>query len=262
MTGAECISAISQASNIEPPDPVRYWAFNARSKAVRLSSQTAKGQNKINRGDMKNVVRIGWGAGIVIALGACATNDQGQAVIDTNQVNAVIGKLLTPPPANSDGNSGSSGGNSNSSSSADNSDSDYQPAANDKYVVVASDQDVEVSGGNTYIWATDPNGHRHRVLYGHGDQRAQLLARRAQLQRVVARNGGTLPTHAGIVKNSGAGAQSVAQKGKQPNTPAASTHVGAVPVIAKVAAPGKATPAAPAPAKPTAARQPEKKTTS
>jgi hypothetical protein len=207
---------------------------------------------------MNNIVRIAWGAGIVIALSACATNDQGQAVIDTNQVNVVIGKLLTPPSANSDG----SGDSSSDSGSADNSDSNYQPATNDKYVAVASDQDVEVSGGNTYVWATDSNGHRHRMLYGHGDQRAQLLARRAQLQRVAARNGGTLPTHAGPVKNSGTGTQSIAQNSKQLNSPMTSTHAGAAPVVAKAAAPAKVAPAAPAPAKPTAARQPEKKTTS
>ena len=211
---------------------------------------------------MKNIMQIAWGAGIVIGLSACATNDQGQAVIDTNQVNVVIGKLLTPAPANGDGNSGNSSDSSSDSSSSDNSDNNYQPAANDKYVAAASDQDVEVSGGNTYVWATDPNGHRHRMLYGRGDQRAQLLARRAQLQRVAAHNGGTLPTHAGIVKNSGMGSQSMAQNGKQPNTPATNTHAGAAPVVAKVAAPAKVAPAAPAPARPTTAKQPEKKTTS
>lgn len=214
----------------------------------------------MNRGDMKNIVRIAWGAGVVAALSACATNDQGQAVIDTNQVNVVIGKLLTPQSTNGDSNSDSSSDDSNSS--ADNSDSNYQPAPNDKYIAVASDQDIEVSGGNTYVWATDPNGHRHRVLYGRGDQRAQLQARRAQLQRVAAHNGGTLPTHAATVKNGGAATRATAQNGKQPNAAMAAAHPGAAPAATKVAAaPAKPAAAAPAPAKP-AAKQPEKKTTS
>jgi hypothetical protein len=202
---------------------------------------------------MKNIVRMVCGAAAVIAMSACATNDQGQAVIDTNQVNIVIGKLLTPSPASSEDNSDNS------------SDSSSKSSANDKYVAVASDQDVEVSGGNTYIWAADANGQRHRVLYGTGDQRAQLLARRSLLQREAARDGGTLSAHTGGLRNGGTGTQSMAPNSKQSNAPAARTHGGAAPVVANVAVPAKAGPVTPAPAKaakPAAARQAEKKTTS
>jgi hypothetical protein len=210
----------------------------------------------MNHGDMKNIVRVVCVAVAVIALNACATNDQGQAVIDTNQVNIVIGKLLTPSPANGDDNSDNSG---------DSSDKNFKSDTNDKYVAVASDQDVEVSGGNTYVWAADANGQRHRVLYGNGDQRAQLLARRTQLQREAARDGGTLPAHTGVARNGGTGTQSMAQNGKPSNASAARTHGGVAPVVANATVPAKAgsvTPAPAKPAKPAAVRQPEKKTTS
>jgi hypothetical protein len=210
----------------------------------------------MNQGDMKNLVRVVCAAVAVIALNACATNDQGQAVIDTNQVNIVIGKLLTPLPANSDDSSDNSG---------DSADNNSRSAPDDKYVAAASDQDVEVSGGNTYIWAADANGQRHRVLYGNGDQRAQLLARRTQLQKEAARNGGALSAHAGAARNGGTATQSMAQNGKQSNASAARTHGGAAPVVANAAVPAKAGPltSAPAkPAKPAAAKQAEKKTTS
>jgi hypothetical protein len=61
MTGAASVLGMPQAPNTELSDPVRDRTFNAWSKTLRFSSDTTKGKSKMNRGDMKNIVRTPCG---------------------------------------------------------------------------------------------------------------------------------------------------------------------------------------------------------
>jgi hypothetical protein len=201
---------------------------------------------------MKNSARAACSLGLLIALSGCATNDQGQAVIDTDKVNKFVGQLLTPPAAGND--------NADKSSDSASDDDDYTPEASDKYVRNVGDQDIQVVNGDTFVMVPDANGKRHRVFYGHGDLHADVMARHAQLQRVIAHNGGNLPNHP--VKSSSSAAHVTAQNGRP--TPdardqkTASASAKTAPGIHTVAAP--VTPkAAPAPAiKPAVATKTEK----
>lgn len=64
---------------------------------------------------------------------------------------------------------------------------------NDIYVAAALDSDIVFAGGNTYIWITGPDGHRHRHLYGHGDRRQEIFRRRDNLHSVMAHRGAPPP---------------------------------------------------------------------
>jgi hypothetical protein len=210
------------------------------------------GDKQPKGGDVKNSARAACGLGLLIALSGCATNDQGQAVIDTDKVNQIVGQLLTPPAAGND--------SADKSSDSASDDDDYTPEASDKYVRNVSVQDIQVVNGDTYVMVPDANGKRHRVFYGHGDLHADVMARHAQLQRVIAHNGGNLPNHP--VKSSGTAAHAMAQNGRLPSdareqkTLAASAKT--APGMHTVSAP--VTPkAAPAPAiKPAVATKSEK----
>jgi hypothetical protein len=109
-------------------------------------------------------------------LAGCATNEQGQLVIDPNKVNSVIATALAPsPPVVVE--------------------EAYQPLPTDVYVANVVERDVFVSGGDTYIWVAGPNGVRHRQFYAHGDHRADIVHRRDELHRVMANHEGRLPDH-------------------------------------------------------------------
>ncbi|MCC8391514.1 hypothetical protein LJ656_02855 [Paraburkholderia sp. MMS20-SJTR3] len=111
-------------------------------------------------------------------LAGCATNEQGQLVIDPNRVNQVIVSALTPPPA-----------------VVVESEPVYQPMPTDMYVANVVDRDVVIVGGDTYIWAVGPDGIRHRQFYAHGDHRAEVFHRREELHHVLANHDGHLPAH-------------------------------------------------------------------
>jgi hypothetical protein len=111
-------------------------------------------------------------------LAGCATNEQGQLVIDPNKVNEVIATALTPPPP-----------------APVIVEPAYEPLPTDVYVANVVDRDVVIVGGDTYIWAVGPDGIRHRQFYAHGDHRADVLHRREELHRVMASHDGHLPGH-------------------------------------------------------------------
>ncbi|WP_230412979.1 hypothetical protein [Paraburkholderia antibiotica] len=127
-------------------------------------------------------------AACAIFLAGCATNEQGQLVIDPNRVNAVIVGALTPPPP-----------------AAVVVEPVYQPLPTDVYVANVVDRDVVIVGGDTYIWAVGPDGIRHRQFYAHGDRRADVLHRREELHHVMASHDGHLPMHPFGGEHSGGG---------------------------------------------------------
>jgi len=112
-------------------------------------------------------------------LAGCATNEQGQLVIDPNKVNEVIATALTPPPP-----------------APVVVEPAYEPLPTDVYVADVVDRDVVIVGGDTYIWVVGPNGVRRRQFYAHGDHRADVFHRREELHRVMASHDGHLPGHA------------------------------------------------------------------
>ncbi len=59
------------------------------------------------------------------------------------------------------------------------------PEANDVYISAATNCDVVFLGGSTYVWATGPDGRRHRHFYGHGDRRQEVFHRRENLRSIV-----------------------------------------------------------------------------
>ena len=122
--------------------------------------------------------------GLALLLGGCMTNDQGQTVMDPDKVSKFVSAVLTPPPPAK----GDDGANPD--------DQGYAPAPNDQAVADATQSDIVVQNGNTYVMATDAAGHRRAVFYGHGDVRAQVIARHEQLRQVMADNGNKLPTRA------------------------------------------------------------------
>lgn len=113
-------------------------------------------------------------------LAACATNDQGQLVVDPNKVNEVLAGVLNPPPP----------------APPETDEEAYQPMPNDSYVSAVADADVVIVGGDTYIWVAGPDGIRHRRFYAHGDHRQDVFHRREELHRVMVNHAGHLPDHA------------------------------------------------------------------
>jgi hypothetical protein len=111
----------------------------------------------------------------------CVTNDQGQLVVDPNQVNAVVAAFNPPPPP---------------PPAPVIVEEAYQPMPNDVYISAVADRDVVIYGGDTYIWVVGPDGLRHRRFYAHGDHRADVFHRRDELHRVMVSHGGRLPDHA------------------------------------------------------------------
>jgi hypothetical protein len=156
-------------------------------------------------------------------MAGCATNEQGQLVIDPNKVNEVLAGALAPPPPPPPAVV----------------EEVYQPMPNDVYISTVVDHDVVIVGGDTYIWVVGPDGARHRRFYAHGDHRADVFHRREELHGVMNNHGGHLPDHA-IAAHGPAG---------HPAT-AAQNH--AMPV-AHVAVPNK-----PAPSGKPAAKDPKK----
>jgi hypothetical protein len=69
----------------------------------------------------------------------------------------------------------------------------YVPEPHDAYISVALDSDIVFVGGNTYIWYVGHDGRRYRHFYGHGDMRAEVMRRRANLRLVMAHHDGHLP---------------------------------------------------------------------
>jgi hypothetical protein len=69
----------------------------------------------------------------------------------------------------------------------------YVPEPHDAYISVALDSDIVFVGGNTYIWFVGHDGRRYRHFYGHGDMRAEVMRRRANLRLVMAHHDGHLP---------------------------------------------------------------------
>jgi hypothetical protein len=112
----------------------------------------------------------------------CATNEQGQLVVDPNKVNEVIASVLTPPPP--------------PPPEPVVVEEAYEPMPTDIYVSTAVDRDVVFMNGDTFIWVVGPDGVRHRHFYAHGDHRADVFHRRDELHRVMMNHGGHLPDHA------------------------------------------------------------------
>jgi hypothetical protein len=133
---------------------------------------------------MKRVVFAVSGLAVASMISGCMTNEQGQTVLDPDKVNVFVSAVLTP------------GQQAKDSEDTDADTQGYAPAANDQAVANAQPADVVVQNGNTYLMAPDASGHRRPVFYGHGDMRAQVMTRHAQLQQVIAHNGGALPNHA------------------------------------------------------------------
>lgn len=128
---------------------------------------------------MKTSFRISLASIACAAVVAgCATNEQGQLVVDPNRVNAVLASALAPPPPPVV------------------VEEVYQPMPNDVYISGVVDHDVVFVGGETYIWVVGPDGVRHRRFYAHGDHRADVFHRRDELHRVMVNHGGHLPDHA------------------------------------------------------------------
>jgi hypothetical protein len=111
----------------------------------------------------------------------CATNEQGQLVIDPNKVNEVLAGALSPPPP---------------PPPPMVVEEVYQPMPNDIYVSTVVDRDVVFVGGSTYIWVVGSNGVRHRQFYTHGDHREDVFRRRDELHKVMISHAGRLPDHA------------------------------------------------------------------
>jgi hypothetical protein len=132
---------------------------------------------------MKRVVFAVSGLAVASMISGCMTNEQGQTVLDPDKVNVFVSAVLTP------------GQQAKDSEDTDADTQGYAPAANDQAVANAQPADVVVQNGNTYLMAPDASGHRRPVFYGHGDMRAQVVTRHAQLQQVIAHNGGALPNH-------------------------------------------------------------------
>jgi hypothetical protein len=131
---------------------------------------------------LKTVLRISLASvACATVLAGCATNDQGQLVVDPNKVNAVLAAAVSPPPP---------------PPPPVVVEETYQPMPNDIYISTVVDQDVVFIGGNTYIWVVGPDGVRHRHFYAHGDHRKDVFHRRDQLHKVMTNHGGHLPDHA------------------------------------------------------------------
>jgi hypothetical protein len=111
----------------------------------------------------------------------CATNEQGQLVVDPNKVNAVLAGVLLPPPP---------------PPPPVVVEEVYQPMPNDIYISNVVDGDIVFFGGSTYIWVVGPDGVRHRHFYAHGDHRQDIFRRRDELHKVMMNHGGHLPDHA------------------------------------------------------------------
>lgn len=112
---------------------------------------------------------------LVSTLAGCATNEQGQLVVDPERMNAVIVSALTPPPPPVVVEEG------------------YVPAPSDIYISNVAERDVVFEGGETYIWVVGPDGRRQRRFYGHGDKRQEVFHRRDDLHAIMARHEGHLP---------------------------------------------------------------------
>jgi hypothetical protein len=157
-----------------------------------------------------------------IFLAGCATNEQGQLVVDPNKVNEVLAGALSPPPP----------------PPPEVVEEAYQPMPNDVYVSTVVDKDVVFVGGSTYIWVVGPDGVRHRRLYAHGDHREDVFRRRDELHKTMMSHGGHLPDHAIAAHGPAEHPHAMAQNHPMPNARP----------VAHVAAPGKPAPAAkPAP---------------
>jgi hypothetical protein len=131
---------------------------------------------------LKTTLRISL-ASIACAtfLAGCATNEQGQLVVDPNKVNEILAAAVAPPPP---------------PPPPVVVEEAYQPTPDDIYVSTVVDGDVVFVGGNTYIWVVGPDGVRHRHFYAHGDHREDVFHRRDALHKVMMSHGGHLPDHA------------------------------------------------------------------
>jgi hypothetical protein len=129
---------------------------------------------------LKTTLRISL-ASVAFAtfLAGCATNEQGQLVVDPNKVNEILVGALSPPPP-----------------PPVVVEEAYQPMPNDLYISTIVDRDVVFFGGDTYIWVVGPDGVRHRHFYAHGDHREDVFHRRNELHKVIVNHGGHLPDHA------------------------------------------------------------------
>lgn len=114
-------------------------------------------------------------------LAGCATNGQGQLVVDP-RVSATFAPAPMPAPYQTP-------------PSGVVIEEAYQPMPTDIYIANVAERDVFVSGGNTYFWVMGPDGVRHRHFYARGDHRADVFHRREELHRVMADHGGHLPDH-------------------------------------------------------------------
>jgi hypothetical protein len=131
---------------------------------------------------LKTTLRIALAAiASATFVAGCATNEQGQLVIDPNKVNEVLAGALSPPPP---------------PPPPVVVEEAYQPMPDDIYISTVVDRDVVLVGGNTYIWVVGPDGIRHRRFYAHGDHRQDVFHRREELHNVMMHHDGHLPDHA------------------------------------------------------------------
>jgi hypothetical protein len=112
------------------------------------------------------------GAVLVAVLELAAAHAQAGILVEPTIVIGVPGVVIAPQPM-----------------------VEYAPNPFDVYITGVGPSDVVYLNGDTFIWAVDGNGRRYQRFYAHGDRRSEVMNRHAELQRVMARNGGRLPAH-------------------------------------------------------------------
>jgi hypothetical protein len=117
--------------------------------------------------NIKRLAALLAGLACVATLAGCATNDQGNLVVDPNKVNAIIAGALTPPPP----------------PSPVVVEEAYVPGHNDVYIAAVEERDVVVVSGDTFIWYVGPDGHPGGLQANH----AALAAGKAPAPAPIAK---------------------------------------------------------------------------
>ena len=185
---------------------------------------------------------------VIVAVAGCATNEQGQTVVDGAKVNAVVAQIFAPQPIVVVAQPVQAVAVVQPNGLVEET---YVVMPQDTYLVNATEADLVFVSGNTYIWTVDERGHRYRRFYAHGNHRDELLHRREELHHVMERHGGHLPEHDRNGKPVPGGktvaSQSAANKAASPSTgsgTAGTAKATGTPATAKAATPKPAAPAA------------------